>query len=202
MPMNVTISPMHARRHQFGQHERACRNICRPSRFTPVPRCRAESSAYMQANASSMPIIQNQIGILPSKYCTACSSPRSDRAHDDRTGCERTRRIQHRDIHSCRQPIRRSLYMNGGNVGQGVGDRASSTAPPSTVSRGRRRCGVCSPILQSIRPAYSAMLRRSPASSHIIGKCGHERLLAYTHAAVHRSALRTLQCRTCLRLTR
>ena len=30
--------------------------------------------AYMQANASSMPIIQNQIGILPSKYCTAVSS--------------------------------------------------------------------------------------------------------------------------------
>ena len=28
----------------------------------------------MQANASSMPIIQNQIGILPSKYCTAVSS--------------------------------------------------------------------------------------------------------------------------------
>lgn len=56
------------RRHQFRQHERACRDVQPFALAVPAPN---RIVRYMQPKASSMPTIQNQIGILPSKYCTA-----------------------------------------------------------------------------------------------------------------------------------
>ena len=63
--------------------------IYRPSRL-PVP-APSRIVAYMQANASSIPMIQNQIGILPSKYCTATSdaNPAALTMIDRRSGTRR-----------------------------------------------------------------------------------------------------------------
>ena len=68
--MNVTICQCSDATNSASTNARTV--IYRPSRL-PVP-APSRIVAYMQANASSMPIIQNQIGILPSKYCTAVSS--------------------------------------------------------------------------------------------------------------------------------
>ena len=68
--MNVTICQCSDATNSANTNARAV--MYRPSRL-PVP-APSRIVAYMQAKASSMPIIQNQIGILPSKYCTAISS--------------------------------------------------------------------------------------------------------------------------------
>ena len=68
--MNVTICQCSDATNSASTNARAV--MYRPSRL-PVP-APSRIVAYMQAKASSMPIIQNQIGILPSKYCTAISS--------------------------------------------------------------------------------------------------------------------------------
>ena len=67
MPMNVTICQCSDATSSASTNARAV--MYSPSRL-PVP-APNRIVRYMQPKASSMPTIQNQIGILPSKYCTA-----------------------------------------------------------------------------------------------------------------------------------
>ena len=70
MPMNVTICQCSDATSSASTNARAV--MYSPSRL-PVP-APNRIVRYMQPKASSMPTIQNQIGMLPSKYCTAMSA--------------------------------------------------------------------------------------------------------------------------------
>ena len=106
------------RRHQFGQHERARRDV---QAFTSAGACAEPDyqihAAERQEHAHNpKPDRHTAVEILHGD-----DRGQTDRADDDGT-TQRHTSVQHRDVHHARSP-----FADGGirtwNVGQGVGDR-------------------------------------------------------------------------------